>query len=272
MASDQKSLSALSDHEREVLRLLAQGHTAKSIADRIGRSTGAVNERLREARRKSGIGSSRELARLLASQENRDTKIGMETPSGDEAARHPEARQSGLSRRARGAAIVIAIILPALIAGATILHDEQRGSDEQSKTSVMASDPLLGATMPKMVDPKYYYNLVRSENRDPAWAANTESVAGRAYTAILLRYGITEPARVICATTICEVAIRSLNPNNMPAKRVNRLYQDLQGKSVSDAMKKAGLEFSTGIFGPSYAGYWTKIHESKTPQPAAPSS
>lgn len=38
---------------------------------------GAVNERLREARRKTGVGSSRELARLAAAPENRDEKIGV---------------------------------------------------------------------------------------------------------------------------------------------------------------------------------------------------
>ena len=59
------SLEALNDYELEILRLLANGHTAKSIAARLGRSETAINERLREARRKTGLGSSRELARLL---------------------------------------------------------------------------------------------------------------------------------------------------------------------------------------------------------------
>ncbi|HET6407092.1 MAG TPA: sigma factor-like helix-turn-helix DNA-binding protein [Chthoniobacteraceae bacterium] len=53
-------LARLNEAEREALRLLAEGHTAKSIAGLTGRSVAAVNERLREARRKTGIGSSRE--------------------------------------------------------------------------------------------------------------------------------------------------------------------------------------------------------------------
>ena len=69
--------SRLNAAERTVLDLLAQGHTAKSIATITDRSVGSVNERLREARRKTGVGSSRELARLLAAQENRDELIGM---------------------------------------------------------------------------------------------------------------------------------------------------------------------------------------------------
>jgi len=63
--------------ERTALSLLARGHTAKSIATLTDRSVGAVNERLREARRKTGIGSSRELARMFAAQESRDELIGM---------------------------------------------------------------------------------------------------------------------------------------------------------------------------------------------------
>ena len=54
-------LSRLNEAERRLLRLLAEGHTAKSIATELGTSPAAVNERLREARRKTGVGSSREL-------------------------------------------------------------------------------------------------------------------------------------------------------------------------------------------------------------------
>jgi DNA-binding CsgD family transcriptional regulator len=71
-------LSRLSAAERQALLLLAQGHTAKSAATALGTTEGAVNERLREARRKTGVGSSRELARLVSGpQENRDKNIGM---------------------------------------------------------------------------------------------------------------------------------------------------------------------------------------------------
>jgi DNA-binding CsgD family transcriptional regulator len=56
---------ALNERELEILRLLAGGHTVKSIAVQLGRSEASINERLREARRKTGVGSSRELARLI---------------------------------------------------------------------------------------------------------------------------------------------------------------------------------------------------------------
>jgi TonB family protein len=52
--------------------LLAQGHEAKSIASTLELSVHTVNERLRSARRKLGVSSSREAARLLLAQEGRE--------------------------------------------------------------------------------------------------------------------------------------------------------------------------------------------------------
>ncbi|MFM5932103.1 MAG: helix-turn-helix transcriptional regulator [Novosphingobium sp.] len=63
-------LARLSDKEVEILRLLTAGHTVKTIAAQLGRSEASINERLRDARRKTGVGSSRELARLLDDQKN----------------------------------------------------------------------------------------------------------------------------------------------------------------------------------------------------------
>mgnify|MGYP006165162457 FL=1 len=51
------SPDALTDKELEILRLLAGGHTVKSIAARLERSEASINERLREARRKTGVAS-----------------------------------------------------------------------------------------------------------------------------------------------------------------------------------------------------------------------
>jgi DNA-binding CsgD family transcriptional regulator len=73
------SFQGLTDREREVLRLLAAGHTAKTIAMRLGRTETSINEHLRTARRKTGIGSSRELARLLEAQKNCDKNIDLST-------------------------------------------------------------------------------------------------------------------------------------------------------------------------------------------------
>ena len=62
-------VESLSDRERETLRLLGQGHDAKSIASALDLSVHTVNERLRDVRRKLGVSSSREAARLLLAHE-----------------------------------------------------------------------------------------------------------------------------------------------------------------------------------------------------------
>lgn len=72
--------AALNDKEVEVLRLLAAGHTVKSIAVTLGKSEASINERLRDARRKTGVGSSRELARLLDAQKIWDKNIDLSDP------------------------------------------------------------------------------------------------------------------------------------------------------------------------------------------------
>jgi TonB family protein len=62
-------LGSLSDRERETLRLLGRGHDAKSIAAALDLSVHTVNERLRDVRRKLGVSSSREAARMLLAYE-----------------------------------------------------------------------------------------------------------------------------------------------------------------------------------------------------------
>jgi DNA-binding CsgD family transcriptional regulator len=56
---------ALTEKEKESLRLLVDGHDAKSMARHLGLSVHTINERLRDARRKMSASSSREAARQL---------------------------------------------------------------------------------------------------------------------------------------------------------------------------------------------------------------
>src|SRR5690606_17834616 len=63
---------ALTEKEKQALRLLAGGHDAKSMAQHLGLSVHTVNERLRGARRKMSVSSSREAARQLRDHERGD--------------------------------------------------------------------------------------------------------------------------------------------------------------------------------------------------------
>lgn len=67
----------LTEREKETLRLLLVGHDAKSIARDLGLSVHTVGDRLRDARCKPGVSSSREAARLLGRAECGTPKLRM---------------------------------------------------------------------------------------------------------------------------------------------------------------------------------------------------
>jgi DNA-binding CsgD family transcriptional regulator len=82
---------ALSEKEKETLRLLVSGYDAKSMARHLGLSVHTINERLRDARRKMSTSSSREAARLLRELEARAPELLGDKGLGD--ARDPETVQ-----------------------------------------------------------------------------------------------------------------------------------------------------------------------------------
>ena len=64
-----EGIAELTEKEKQALRLMLRGHDAKSIARELNRSVHTVNDRLRAARRKLAVTSSREAARLLLEEE-----------------------------------------------------------------------------------------------------------------------------------------------------------------------------------------------------------
>ncbi|WP_343613106.1 DUF4019 domain-containing protein [Novosphingobium sp.] len=116
----QDDVWGLTEKERQTLRLMVRGHDAKSIARSLDLSVHTVNERLRDARRKMTVSSSREAARLLLEKEGEtapnslgDTQIG-------EDAQHPEADEqqapiSGAGRANRPFWIIPGVLLMTLL-------------------------------------------------------------------------------------------------------------------------------------------------------------
>lgn len=126
------SLGTLTDKELEVLRLLTAGHTVKSIAVRLGRSETSINERLRDARRKTGIGSSRELARYLDTQKIWDKKIDLPTQSSatDEGLQLPNPE-----RPTSKGTIVMLISIFAAAAGIAMVTADSSSADSSHRDS-----------------------------------------------------------------------------------------------------------------------------------------
>ena len=76
---------ALSEKEKQTLRLLGSGYDAKSMARHLGLSVHTVNERLRDARRKMATSSSREAARQLRELEAQTPELLGDNSLGDAA-------------------------------------------------------------------------------------------------------------------------------------------------------------------------------------------
>lgn len=66
-------IAALSDLEKEALRLFLVSSDQKELARRIGRSPATVEQRLARARRKLGVAHSLDAALLLAEREGNQT-------------------------------------------------------------------------------------------------------------------------------------------------------------------------------------------------------
>jgi DNA-binding CsgD family transcriptional regulator len=93
----------LTEKEKQTLRLLVSGHEAKSMARELGLSVHTVNERLRDARRKMAVSSSREAARLLREAERDAPQSLGDKHLGDASA--PAGVQTTGSQRTGGAIV-----------------------------------------------------------------------------------------------------------------------------------------------------------------------
>lgn len=142
----QGSGASLTEREKATLRLLLAGHDAKSIARTLDLSVHTVNERLRDARRKLGVSSSREAARWLAEREEdapeklRDMPIRVsgEAPamaSSDSSQR----RHHGVHRLAwlSGGMLIMSLVIAAIAAVA--LHTPATPSAQTPMPSPAAS-------------------------------------------------------------------------------------------------------------------------------------
>ena len=143
---------ALTEKERDTLRLLLDGHDAKSIARHLGLSVHTIHERLRDARRKMGTSSSREAARLLREIEGRAPEWLRDTEIGDAAShsqsqryRQPDGK-SGDWRRTGW--IAGALAMPISLAVLAILTQSAQPAFSASSQSAVAPVSASAAVKP----------------------------------------------------------------------------------------------------------------------------
>lgn len=190
-------IGALTDREKQTLRLIVRGHDAKSIARELNLSVHTINERLRDARRKLAVSSSREAARKLLEVEGDtslptpeyvgDMRIGADrsAPMTDESPAPIVGVEAGI-RRPR---IIIGAILMTLALGLLALGGLTHMTSappQSARVSTAAPDPAAVEAAQhflQLIDQGRWadsYHLTtsifRKTNTEQVWADTSEKV------------------------------------------------------------------------------------------------
>ncbi|MFA6218705.1 MAG: DUF4019 domain-containing protein [Erythrobacter sp.] len=139
-------LEELTDKEKETLRLIVRGHDAKSMASELSLSVHTINERLREARRKLRVTSSREAGRLLFESEGGDHQYPGDKDFGEAG----EAGSSDMDRVAAGkpARRIIAgvlVMMTIFAAGLILAFNLAEPAQEAAPVEATSSDAAVVA-------------------------------------------------------------------------------------------------------------------------------
>ena len=167
---------ALTEKEKATLRLIVRGHDAKSIARHLSLSVHTVNERLRDARRKLAVSSSREAARLLLEREG-DTPdlIGTRQIGGATAPDVGEQQVSPISgggRATRPALLIAGAALMSLVLGLLAFV----AMPQTAPAPVPATTATGDATDAQVVAAARQWLALLDQGRwDESWAATARS-------------------------------------------------------------------------------------------------
>ena len=163
--------AALTEKEKQTLRLIVRGHDAKSTARHLALSVHTINERLRDARRKLEVSSSREAARLLLDHEGgvpdyRADKLFGEAAAPDAVTQVVAPEHGRRSHRvARIATGALLMSLPLALLALTTLPQVAAPTVHASPAAATAIDPAIEATA------RRWLALVDQGRWDESWAA-----------------------------------------------------------------------------------------------------
>jgi len=236
-----KPLDGLTAGEREVLILLAHGHTAKTIATSLGLSVAAVNERLRGARRRTGAGSSRELARMVV-QQNRDDFSGLAATDGP-ASGSGAAAPTGRWNNGRHLMLATAALATAL---ALSLAPQLAGQPQQASPDRTGADSDLLARLSSAPNPQQLRDQLRAEPRDDAWAPGIEAGIRERYGRTPIAARSLDSLSVACGATLCEVIGRT-RPG-ATSDEITTVLGEVQSGELNASIEELGLRILSSSF------------------------
>jgi DNA-binding CsgD family transcriptional regulator len=169
---------SLTEKEKETLRLLVRGYDTKTIARHFALSVHTVNERLRNARRKMTVSSSREAARLLSDTEAADPHFFADKFLGEDKQTNDlipfAVPNDGGGSRAFLVPIIGGIVMSLLLATLALTSISQNaGSDANAAQSATANDTAASQVEVSPVEQsaRAWLTLVDSYKWPDSWNA-----------------------------------------------------------------------------------------------------
>lgn len=251
---------ALTEKEKQTLRLIVRGHDAKSMARHLGLSVHTVNERLRDARRKLEVSSSREAARLLLDTEGPDIEKGdpqklADKPMG-EAAGAAAVAQSDVpdtgTVRASGVAspvawLIAGVAIMSVILGILILaaapQSAPQSASQPASSEAPAAAPLADA---EAVRAARDWLVLHDEGRwSESWAAT-----GASFRKLNMLERWTEVAQKVRPPLGAVISRVAISQENVPAPPAGVEVVKFRTKfaNKADAVETVSLAREDGVW------------------------
>lgn len=166
---------ALTEKEKDTLRLLIRGYDTKTIATKFELSVHTINERLRNARRKMSVSSSREAARLLRDHEGEHPSFRADRFLG-EAEAAGQAVEVAAPDNGHGRSIVFpmltgGIMIMSIIFAATILASLGAGSAPDSAAPQAETQPKSARASEIAQSAEKWLTLMDTGQWEDSWNA-----------------------------------------------------------------------------------------------------
>lgn len=170
---------ALTAKEKEALRLLLGGHDAKSMANQLGLSVYTINERLRDARRKLSVSSSKAAARILRDAEAPAPQLLGDMISGDagQAARAHNFDPGPAHVPRRAAWTIGGFAMLTLLVAALALSSTQSAAPPAAATAATTPTAATARVVESDVSraARDWLTLVDARKWPESWAATADS-------------------------------------------------------------------------------------------------